>query len=72
MASHEESTGEKMHELARRLFPICRSITGDGVRETLKIIKEHIPIKIHEVPSGEIVFDVASYFVSVTSLFDLS
>jgi aminopeptidase-like protein len=35
-----------------RLFPICRSITGDGLRETLGIIKESVPLEIHEVPSG--------------------
>lgn len=47
-----------MYELAERLFPICRSITGDGVRETLKIIKEKISeLQIIEVPSGTKVFD---------------
>ena len=50
-------TGKEMYELIKRLFSICRSITGDGVRETLKIIQEHIPIKIHEVPTGKKVFD---------------
>jgi aminopeptidase-like protein len=35
-----------------RLFPICRSITGDGLRETLAILKESVPLEIHEVPSG--------------------
>ena len=40
-----------------KLFPICRSITGEGVRETLNIIKEVIPLKFHEVPSGTKVFD---------------
>ena len=49
--------GNKMHGLAKSLFPICRSITGDGVRDSLKIISEHIPIKINEVPSGTEVFD---------------
>ncbi len=52
-----ESKGKEMYDLMRRLFPICRSITGDGVRETLKIIKEHLPLEIHEVPSGTKVFD---------------
>jgi len=46
-----------IYNLIKKLFPICRSITGDGVRETLKIIQEHIPIKIHEVPTGTKVFD---------------
>jgi len=35
-----------------RLFPLNRSITGEGVRETLRIIQEHIPIEMHEVPTG--------------------
>jgi len=46
-----------MYSLMERLFPICRSITGDGVRETLQIIKEFIPLFIEEVPSGTKVFD---------------
>ena len=49
--------GEEMHDIMRKLFPICRSITGAGVRQTLKIISEHVPLKIHEVPSGTAVFD---------------
>lgn len=40
-----------------RLFPICRSITGDGVRETLKILSEIIPLHIHETASGTTCFD---------------
>ncbi|KLU65063.1 hypothetical protein DEAC_c30300 [Desulfosporosinus acididurans] len=50
-------TGEAMYRLAEELFPICRSITGEGVRQTLKIIQEHIPLKIKEVPSGSSAFD---------------
>ncbi len=46
-----------MHALATRLFPICRSITGPGVRQTLAILGESIPLAIHEVPSGTAVFD---------------
>lgn len=54
----EASEGEWMHALARRLWPIHRSITGEGVRETLRILKEHLPdLTIHEVPSGTQVFD---------------
>lgn len=49
--------GERMYDLATRLFPICRSITGDGVRETLGAIGEGIPLEVHEVPSGEQVLD---------------
>ena len=47
-----------MHELATRLFPICRSLTGDGVRETLGILGEYLPgLSIVEVPSGSAAFD---------------
>ena len=49
--------GQEMHALASRLFPICRSITGNGVRESFAIVKEHIPLHVHEVPSGTKVFD---------------
>lgn len=53
----DTARGEQMHALATRLFPICRSITGNGVRQTLKILSEIIPIEIFEVPSGTKVFD---------------
>lgn len=43
--------------LIKELYPICRSITGEGVRETLRIIKKRIPLEIQEVPSGTKVFD---------------
>ncbi len=51
------SLGKDMHLLATELYPICRSITGNGVRQTLNILKEQIPLKIYEVPSGTKVFD---------------
>lgn len=54
--------GQEMYELANRIFPICRSITGNGVRETLQILseflkKDGIVLDIHEIPSGTQVFD---------------
>tara|TARA_B100000513_G_scaffold102069_1_gene43738 strand:+ start:1002 stop:2357 length:1356 start_codon:yes stop_codon:yes gene_type:complete len=49
--------GQWMHELLRRLFPICRSLTGPGNRETLAILKEHIDgLNVVEVPTGTEVF----------------
>ena len=41
-----------MYELASRLFPLCRSLTGNGVRETLSILAESVPVEVHEVESG--------------------
>jgi len=49
--------GQEMRDLMAKLYPICRSITGNGVRETLHIIKRLIPLDVHEVPSGTQVFD---------------
>ena len=50
--------GRFLHDLAARLFPINRSITGDGVRQTLAILAEQLPgLVIHEVPSGTQVLD---------------
>ncbi len=49
--------GREMHEFISELYPICRSITGDGVRQTLGLIGKRIPLEIREVPSGTKVFD---------------
>jgi aminopeptidase-like protein len=46
-----------MLDLIARLYPICRSITGDGLRQTLRIIARHIPLQLTEVPTGSPVFD---------------
>jgi len=51
------SAGQEMHALVARLYPIYRSITGAGLRQTLKIIQEQLPLEIHEVASGTKVFD---------------
>lgn len=57
MNAEMQKADQEMYKLVERLFPICRSITGNGVRETLRIIQEHIPIIIHEVPTGTRAFD---------------
>ena len=49
--------GQEMHGLIAKLYPICRSITGNGVRETLAILRTLIPLEVKEVPSGTQVFD---------------
>jgi aminopeptidase-like protein len=49
--------GKEMYHLMSELYPICRSITGNGLRETLRHIQTHIPLSIHEVPTGTKVFD---------------
>jgi aminopeptidase-like protein len=43
--------------LASQLYPFTRSLTGDGVRQTLRTVAQHIPLTIHEVPSGTQVLD---------------
>jgi len=49
--------GMQMYHLMSELYPICRSITGDGVRRTLRMIQAIIPLEVKEVPSGTQVFD---------------
>jgi aminopeptidase-like protein len=56
-ASDPDNPGRSMHELIEDLYPICRSITGNGVRETLRRLRRLIPLTVHEVPSGTQVFD---------------
>jgi len=50
-------TGQELHRFAADLYPICRSITGDGIRRTLALIQKRIPLQIFEVPTGTPVFD---------------
>jgi len=53
----ENGIGIEIHGLMGELFPICRSITGDGFRRTLEILRRHIPLEVRKVPSGTRVFD---------------
>lgn len=52
-----EQAGAEMMALIEELYPICRSITGDGVRETLEMVGRTVPLELHEIPSGTEVFD---------------
>src|SRR5918996_4975498 len=53
----DEAIGEDIYALAAAIYPICRSITGDGVRATLDHLARHIDLEVHEVPTGTQVFD---------------
>jgi len=53
--SREE--GLEAYAAVEALYPICRSITGDGVRQSLRVLQEIIPLELHEVPTGAQVFD---------------
>ena len=52
-----EDAGSELYDLIAGLYPICRSLTGEGVRDTLAIIGRDVPLDITEVPSGTQVFD---------------
>ena len=57
MADADAALGAEIYDLATRLYPVCRSITGDGVRETLRLIAQVVPVEVTEVPSGTPVLD---------------
>lgn len=56
-AATERSDGGAMYALVEKLYPICRSITGNGVRETLQTLSSYVPLSVHEVPTGTPVLD---------------
>jgi len=49
--------GAHAYATIKALYPICRSITGNGLRQSLRLLQETIPLELHEVPSGTQVFD---------------
>ena len=55
--SSNQQIADEMYDLMMDLYPICRSITGNGVRTSLNIIQKYIDLDIHEVKSGTRVFD---------------
>ena len=52
-----DGAGKPMMALVEELFPICHSITGNGVRQAPTILRRYIPLEVHEVPSGTRVLD---------------
>ena len=57
VAFASRNIGQEMHRLIADLYPLCRSITGNGFRETLSIIRRYVSLRAHEVPTGTKVFD---------------
>ncbi len=57
MMNAHERAGAQIYDLIDELYPICRSITGNGVRESLARLQMLVPIKVHDVPSGTSVLD---------------
>jgi aminopeptidase-like protein len=55
--STAEAEPRAMMALIEELFPLCRSITGNGVRQSLEILRRHIPLEVNEIPSGTPVLD---------------
>jgi aminopeptidase-like protein len=52
-----QAIGAEAYELMRRLFPLCRSLTGGGVRATFDVLAEHVPLELTEIASGTQIFD---------------
>jgi aminopeptidase-like protein len=52
-----QTLGAEMHAVLRELYPICRSITGEGLRRSLRMLQRIAPLELHEVPTGTPVFD---------------
>ena len=52
-----KKSGNWIYSLIKELYPICRSITGQGVRDSLEVIAKNIPLDVKEIPTGTQVFD---------------
>ena len=51
------TAGQDLFAMVAELYPICRSITGDGVRATLGVVGRELNLEVHEVPTGTQVLD---------------
>ena len=53
-----EGAGFDLHGFVRELYPICRSITGSGLRQTLRLVQQQLSgLELHEIPTGTRMFD---------------
>src|SRR5262245_32065998 len=52
-----QKEGAEVYEIVSALYPFCRSITGDGLRRSLRTLQKYVPLSTHEVPTGTQVFD---------------
>jgi aminopeptidase-like protein len=57
LAGEATAAGGEIYELLAQLYPICRSISGDGVRRSFELVQEHLPLEVTEVATGTEVFD---------------
>lgn len=57
VVADEQALGKQLFDCIADLYPICRSISGEGLRKTLSYLQQIVPLSIHEVPSGTVVFD---------------
>lgn len=57
LQSQSAEVGREAYALVERLYPFCRSLTGEGVRQTLRALQDYVPLTIHEVPSGTRAYD---------------
>jgi aminopeptidase-like protein len=57
LAAEAAAAGAEIYELLAELYPICRSISGDGVRRSFEFVQKHLPLELTEVPTGTEVFD---------------
>ena len=56
-SAEDDEVGREIYDLAAEIFPICRSITGEGVRRTIEILQRHAPIQSREIETGTAVLD---------------
>jgi aminopeptidase-like protein len=57
LVSDAAQAGDEIYRLIEELYPLCRSISGDGVRETFELVNRVVPVRRTEVPTGTEVFD---------------